>query len=151
MFGVVIGISALYNRIDEAKRKKQNKKNKYNTADNAIGITEKEINELARQAKALKSDIIAKQKSSTLYKTLYQYMTKWNTDDYVGAVNALKSGESVDLGIDFRTDVYYAFVEFFNFSNTDFIKQLKDPDDDDEAEKLEIKYESESFEEMKKH
>ena len=73
-------------------------------------------------------------------------MTKWNTDDYVGAVNALKSGESVDLGIDFRTDVYYAFVEFFNFSNTDFIKQLKDPDDDDEAEKLEIKYESESFE-----
>lgn len=151
LFGVVIGISALYNRIDEAKRKKQNKKNKYNTADNAIGITEKEINELARQAKALKSDIIAKQKSSTLYKTLYQYMTKWNTDDYVGAVNALKSGESVDLGIDFRTDVYYAFVEFFNFSNTDFIKQLKDPDDDDEAEKLEIKYESESFEEMKKH
>ena len=73
LFGVVIGISALYNRIDEAKRKKQNKKNKYNTADNAIGITEKEINELARQAKALKSDIIAKQKSSTLYKTLYQY------------------------------------------------------------------------------
>ena len=56
-------------------------------------------------------------------------MTKWNTDDYVGAVNALKSGESVDLGLDFRTDVYYAFVEFFNFSNTDFIKQLKDPDD----------------------
>ena len=35
--------------------------------------------------------------------------------------------------------------------NSDFIKQLNDPDDDDEAEKLEIKYESESFEEMKKH
>nr|DAO98254.1 MAG TPA: hypothetical protein [Bacteriophage sp.] len=151
LFGVVIGISALYNRIDEAKRKKQNKKNKSNSSDNSIGITEKEINELARQAKALKADIITKQKSSSLYKTLYQYMTKWNTDDYVNVVKALKSGESVDLGLDFRTDVYYAFVEFFDLSNNDFTKQLNDPDDDDEAEKLEIKYESKSFEEMKKH
>lgn len=151
LFGVVIGISALYNRIDEAKRKKQNKKNKSNSSDNAIGITEKEINELARQAKALKADIITKQKSSSLYKTLYQYMTKWNTDDYVNVVKALKSGESVDLGLDFRTDVYYTFVEFFDLSNNDFTKQLNDPDDDDEAEKLEIKYESKSFEEMKKH
>lgn len=151
LFGVVIGISALYNRIDEAKRKKQNKKNKSNSSDNAIGITEKEINELARQAKALKSDIITKQKSSSLYKTLYQYMTKWNTDDYVSAVKALKSGESVDLGLDFRTDVYYSFVEFFDLSNNDFTKQLNNPNDDDEAEKLEVKYESESFEEMKKH
>lgn len=151
LFGVVIGIAALYNRIDEAKRKKQNKKNKSTTSDNAIGITEKEINELARQAKVLKSDIIAKQKSSSLYKTLYQYMTKWNTDDYVNAVKALKSGESIDLGLDFRTDVYYSFVEFFDLGNSDFTKQLNDPDDDDEAEKLEIKYESDSFEEMKKH
>ena len=151
LFGVVIGISALYNRIDEAKRKKQNKKNKSNSSDNGIGITEKELNELVRQAKALKSDIITKQKSSSLYKTLYQYMTKWNTDDYINAVKALKSGESIDLGLEFRTDVYYSFVEFFDMGNSDFIKQLNDPDDDDEAEKLEIKYESESFEEMKKH
>lgn len=151
LFGVVIGISALYNRIDEAKRKKQNKKNKSTTSDIAIGITEKEINELAKQAKSLKSDIIAKQKSSSLYKTLYQYMTKWNTDDYVNAVKTLKSGESIDLGLDFRTDVYYSFVEFFDLSNDDFTKQLNDPNDDDEAEKLEIKYESASFEEMKKH
>lgn len=151
LFGVVIGISALYNRIDEAKRKKQNKKNKSTSSDNAIGITEKEINELARQAKSLKSDIITKQKSSSLYKTLYQYMTKWNTDDYVNAIKTLKSGKSIDLGLDFRTDVYYSFVEFFDLSNNDFTKQLNDPNDDDEAEKLEIKYESASFEEMKKH
>ena len=151
LFGVVIGISALYNRIDEAKRKRQNKKNKSNSSDNTIGITEKEINELVRQTKALKSDIITKQRSSSLYKTLYQYMTKWNTDDYVNAVKALKSGEAIDLGLDFRTDVYYSFVEFFDLSNDDFTKQLNDPNDDDEAEKLEVKYESESFEEMKKH
>ena len=151
LFGVVIGISALYNRIDEAKRKRQNKKNKSNSSDNTIGITEKEINELVRQTKALKSDIITKQRSSSLYKTLYQYMTKWNTDDYVNVVKALKSGEAIDLGLDFRTDVYYSFVEFFDLSNDDFTKQLNDPNDDDEAEKLEVKYESESFEEMKKH
>ena len=151
LFGVVIGISALYNRIDEAKRKRQNKKNKSNSSDNTIGITEKEINELVRQTKALKSDIITKQRSSSLYKTLYQYMTKWNTDDYVNAVKALKSGKAIDLGLDFRTDVYYSFVEFFDLSNDDFTKQLNDPNDDDEAEKLEVKYESESFEEMKKH
>lgn len=164
IFGTIWGLSCLYNRIVEAKNKaklkkdiKNAKKNNPNISDREldeimgiIGITEKEINELARQAKALKTDIIAKQKSSPLYKDLYQYMKEWNTDDYMDAVKAIKSGETVDLSLDFRTDVYYAFVEFFNQSNPNFRKQIKDLTDD-EAENLEIKYEKDSFDEMKKH
>ena len=164
IFGTIWGLSCLYNRIVEAKNKaklkkdiKNAKKNNPNISDREldeimgiIGITEKEINELARQAKALKTDIIAKQKSSPLYKDLYQYMKEWNTDDYMDAVKAIKSGETVDLSLDFRTDVYYAFVEFFNQSNPNFRKQVKDLTDD-EAENLEIKYEKDSFDEMKKH
>lgn len=164
IFGTIWGLSCLYDRIVEAKNKaklkkdiKNAKKNNPNISDREldeimgiIGITEKEINELARQAKALKTDIIAKQKSSPLYKDLYQYMKEWNTDDYMDAVKAIKSGETVDLSLDFRTDVYYAFVEFFNQSNPNFRKQVKDLTDD-EAEKLEIKYEKDSFDEMKKH
>lgn len=164
IFGTIWGLSCLYDRIVEAKNKaklkkdiKNAKKNNPNISDREldeimgiIGITEKEINELARQAKALKTDIIAKQKSSPLYKDLYQYMKEWNTDDYMDAVKAIKSGETVDLSLDFRTDVYYAFVEFFNQSNPNFRKQVKDLTDD-EAENLEIKYEKDSFDEMKKH
>ena len=164
IFGTIWGLSCLYDRIVEAKNKaklkkdiKNAKKNNPNISDREldeimgiIGITEKEINELARQAKALKTDIIAKQKSSPLYKDLYQYMKEWNTDDYMDAVKAIKSGETVDLSLDFRTDVYYAFVEFFNQSNPNFRKQIKDLTDD-EAENLEIKYEKDSFDEMKKH
>lgn len=164
IFGTIWGLSCLYNRIVEAKNKaklkkdiKNAKKNNPNISDREldeimgiIGITEKEINELARQAKALKTDITAKQKSSPLYKDLYQYMKEWNTDDYMDAVKAIKSGETVDLSLDFRTDVYYAFVEFFNQSNPNFRKQVKDLTDD-EAENLEIKYEKDSFDEMKKH
>lgn len=164
IFGTIWGLSCLYNRIVEAKNKaklkkdiKNAKKNNPNISDREldeimgiIGITEKEINELARQAKALKTDIIAKQKSSPLYKDLYQYMKEWNSDDYMDAVKAIKSGETVDLSLDFRTDVYYAFVEFFNQSNPNFRKQIKDLTDD-EAENLEIKYEKDSFDEMKKH
>lgn len=164
IFDTIWGLSCLYNRIVEAKNKaklkkdiKNAKKNNPNISDREldeimgiIGITEKEINELARQAKALKTDIIAKQKSSPLYKDLYQYMKEWNSDDYMDAVKAIKSGETVDLSLDFRTDVYYAFVEFFNQSNPNFRKQIKDLTDD-EAENLEIKYEKDSFDEMKKH
>ena len=164
IFGTIWGLSCLYDRIVEAKNKaklkkdiKNAKKNNPNISDREldeimgiIGITEKEINELARQAKALKTDITAKQKSSPLYKDLYQYMKEWNTDDYMDAVKAIKSGETVDLSLDFRTDVYYAFVEFFNQSNPNFRKQVKDLTDD-EAENLEIKYEKDSFDEMKKH
>lgn len=164
IFGTIWGLSCLYDRIVEAKNKaklkkdiKNAKKNNPNISDHEldeimgiIGITEKEINELARQAKALKTDITAKQKSSPLYKDLYQYMKEWNTDDYMDAIKAIKSGETVDLSLDFRTDVYYAFVEFFNQSNPNFRKQVKDLTDD-EAEKLEIKYEKDSFDEMKKH
>lgn len=164
IFGTIWGLSCLYNRIVEAKNKaklkkdiKNAKKNNPNISDREldeimgiIGITEKEINELARQAKALKTDIIAKQKSSPLYKDLYQYMKEWNSDDYMDAVKAIKSGETVDLSLDFRTDVYYVFVEFFNQSNPNFRKQIKDLTDD-EAENLEIKYEKDSFDEMKKH
>lgn len=164
IFGTIWGLSCLYERIVEAKNKaklkkdiKNAKKNNPNISDREldeimgiIGITEKEINELARQSKALKTDITAKQKSSPLYKDLYQYMKEWNTDDYMDAVKAIKSGETVDLSLDFRTDVYYAFVEFFNQSNPNFRKQVKDLTDD-EAEKLEIKYEKDSFDEMKKH
>nr|DAH19506.1 MAG TPA: hypothetical protein [Caudoviricetes sp.] len=164
IFGTIWGLSCLYDRIVEAKNKaklkkdiKNAKKNNPNISDREldeimgiIGITEKEINELARQAKALKTDITAKQKSSPLYKDLYQYMKEWNTDEYMDAVKAIKSGETVDLSLDFRTDIYYAFVEFFNQSNPNFRKQIKDLADD-EAEKLEIKYEKDSFDEMKKH
>lgn len=164
IFGTIWGLSCLYDRIVEAKNKaklkkdiKNAKKNNPNISDREldeimgiIGITEKEINELARQTKALKTDITAKQKSSPLYKDLYQYMKEWNTDDYMDAVKAIKSGETVDLSLDFRTDVYYAFVEFFNQSNPNFRKQIKDLTDD-EAENLEIKYEKDSFDEMKKH
>ena len=164
IFGTIWGLSCLYDRIVEAKNKaklkkdiKNAKKNNPNISDREldeimgiIGITEKEINELARQAKALKTDITTKQKSSPLYKDLYQYMKEWNTDDYMDAVKAIKSGETVDLSLDFRTDVYYAFVEFFNQSNPNFRKQIKDLTDD-EAENLEIKYEKDSFDEMKKH
>lgn len=147
LFGA-LGLTALYSRIDNAI---QNRKNKNKPALEAIGITEKEINTISNQIKNLKNDIISKQKSSPLYKNLYQYMKPWNDDKYIDAVTALKSGESLDLGLELRTDVYYAFVEFFDLTNNDFIKQLKDPDDDDESEKLEIKYETESFNEMKKH
>ena len=164
IFGTIWGLSCLYDRIVEAKNKaklkkdiKNAKKNNPNISDREldeimgiIGITEKEINELARQTKALKTDINTKQKSSPLYKDLYQYMKEWNTDDYANAVKAIKSGETVDLSLDFRTDIYYAFVEFFNQSNPNFRKQIKDLVDD-EAEKLEIKYEKDSFDEMKKH
>lgn len=143
----LIGLSLLYDRIKSAKSKKEMNK-AYN---NPVGITEKELNLLIKEFNSLRADILSKQKSSNLYKTLYQYSKEWNSNQYLDVVKDLKSGKTVSLEYDFEARVWYAFVEFFNDTNSNFTKNLKDPNDWEESDELEYKYEQMASKDLKKH